>query len=89
MKDRFVAIYCPPVKDFIEQPKDISAATKESCPECGQSMWLSEKKKLLYAAAKRAKKTILFCCYDCFLKIAKEKVKSGEWNIGDINIINI
>jgi hypothetical protein len=44
MKDGFVAMFCPPVKDFIEQPKDISTATKENCPECGQLMWMSEKK---------------------------------------------
>ncbi len=87
--EQFVSLFCPPIKKHPEPPKDVSPCTKENCPKCGQEMWVSEKKKAIYLLAVEMNKTTLFCCYDCFIRTAKEKTKSGEWNFDNIRKITI
>ena len=41
---RNTIIFCEPLSNYPEQPQDISPCTLEDCQECGEKMWVSEKK---------------------------------------------
>jgi len=70
--DDLVFMFCPPFSQYKEQPTDQSKCELVDCPTCKQSMWLSEKKKEAKYVIKHLGKQMIYECYDCFTKRAKE-----------------
>lgn len=65
-------IMCPPLSRYAKQPDDISKCELIDCPSCKNKMWFSEKKKEWKEISEIAGKEIIFECYDCLEKRAKE-----------------
>jgi hypothetical protein len=73
-------IGCIPVSAHPAHPDDQKNCTIEACPDCGQKMWVSEKKRAIRASGVR-------CA--CLLCLALEAIKSGiEPEVIDINKTN-
>jgi hypothetical protein len=72
MSKELVVLFCAPLSDYPEQPKDISKFELVDCPHCKKPMWLSEKKKALVTLSKALDKDIIFACFICFTEIAKK-----------------
>jgi len=81
---QFIALFGIALKDHPVPPKDISTYTKENCQKCLQEMWVFKKKKELYVLVVEKHKTTVLYCYDCFIKTAKEKTESGEWDLDNL-----
>ena len=77
-------IFCPPLKDYPEQPSDQSKCELIDCPICNEKMWLSEKKQYWLGLSKGMDREIFLACYPCFMKWTHEKIKNGEMTAEDI-----
>lgn len=73
-------IFCPPLSEYPEPPKDISVCKLVDCPHCKNKMWLSIKKEVMKELMEQAGKDILFACYPCFMKEAEAMKERGEFN---------
>lgn len=64
-KKEIVALFCPPLSKYPEQPSNISKCELIDCPQCNKKMWLSEKKKEVIDQWVNIREIIMLC-YDCF-----------------------
>ena len=69
--DKLMFIFCAPLSEFKEPPKGNSLCKLVDCPDCGEKMWLSEKKEEMQ---KLFNKAVKMNCYDCFKKFAESNV---------------
>lgn len=76
MTNKTAIIPCPPLSDYPEQPKDQSLCTAESCPNCHNKMWLSEKKKAMIKLTEQSDIKFIAKCYHCIMKMAEENPES-------------
>ena len=76
-------IFCPDLKTYAKQPSDISKCELVDCPHCDDKMWFSEKKRIVKGLYESTGKEILFACYPCFERIAKQMAKDGLFNMTD------
>lgn len=72
------------VRDYQDQPKDVSHCTVEPCSYCNQSMWLSEKKKGAITLAEGIGKDVWLGCTDCF----ERAVNNGHFTVNE-NVIKL
>lgn len=71
MKDILI-IFCPPLSEYQDQPKDQSKCELIDCPTCKNKMWFSEKKKSMKQFAESLGKEILLECFTCFIKTVEK-----------------
>ena len=67
-----VALFCPPLSVYPEQPDGMSKCKIVECPHCNNKMWFSEKKEVIYRLARSMDCQIIFACYICFYEMAKK-----------------
>ncbi len=72
MKKSLVVLFCAPLRDYPEQPKDYSKSRLIQCPYCAEKMWLSEKKEIIFNQANDNGNDIILACFHCLIKIAHE-----------------
>lgn len=65
-------LFCAPLKDYPEKPKDYSESTIIKCPKCSQEMWFTEKKKILVDYFESFKLDYTLFCFDCLRKLVME-----------------
>lgn len=70
-------IFCPPLSEYPEPPKDISKCRLVDCPLCQQKMWLSEKKEAIKKLVDILEKKYFYGCYTCLTEMAKEMNLEG------------
>jgi hypothetical protein len=80
-----LAIMCPPLADFKEQPKDQSHCDLVNCPVCGEKMWLSDEKKKAIFICLIKNKRLICGCYRCIEKMTQKEFMEFD----HIELINI
>lgn len=67
-----VVLFCPSLSKYPKQPSDQSLCKLIDCPDCKESMGLSQKKEEVMTIAEAAGKEILLACYICFEKMVRK-----------------